>query len=133
MPILRTIRSKAGWALALLVFLLLGKLDSQEPAASSAPQKGDWAVASAAENGLSQAKLDAMASDIRAGKFVKIGSVLVARHGKLVYEGYFEGDAASLRDTRSATKSITDVLVGVAIDEHKLDGVNAKIFAKSRP
>ena len=69
-----------------------------------------------------------MADDIRAGKFVKIGSVLVARHGKLVYEGYFDGDAATLRDTRSATKSITDVLVGIAIDEHKLSGVDARVL-----
>ena len=60
---------------------------------------------------------------------MKIGSVLVARHGKLVYEGYFDGDASTLRDTRSATKSITDALVGIAIDEHKLSGVDAKVLA----
>ena len=73
--------------------------------------------------------MKALDSDVRAGKFVKIGSVLVARHGKLVYEAYFDGDASTLRDTRSATKSITDVLVGIAIDEHKLNGVDAKILA----
>jgi len=89
----------------------------------------DWQPASTAESGLSQAKLDAMASDIRGGKFVKIGSVLIARHGKLLYEGYFDSDAASLRDTRSATKSITDVLVGIAIDDHKLSGVSARVLA----
>jgi CubicO group peptidase (beta-lactamase class C family) len=70
-----------------------------------------------------------MEAAIRAGDFKKIGSVLVARHGKLVYEGYFDGDAASLRDTRSATKSITDILVGIAIDEKKLSGVNARVLA----
>ena len=58
-----------------------------------------------------------METAIRAGEFKKIGSVLVARDGKLVYEAYFDGDAATLRDTRSATKSITDALVGVAIGE----------------
>src|SRR5205807_1972277 len=36
------------------------------------------------------------------------------RHGRLVYEKYFDGDAATLRDTRSATKSITSALAGVA-------------------
>ena len=49
--------------------------------------------------------------------------------GKLAYEGYFEGDAATLRNTRSATKSITDILVGIAIDEHELSGVDAKILS----
>ena len=63
-----------------------------------------------------------MEAAVRAGEFKKIGSVLVARHGKLVFEDYFDGDAGTLRDTRSATKSITDVLVGIAIDEKKLSG-----------
>ena len=33
-----------------------------------------------------------------------------------------------MRDTRSATKSITDALIGIAIDEHKLRGVDAKVL-----
>src|SRR5215475_11619202 len=70
-----------------------------------------------------------MEKAIRAGEFKKIGSVLVARHGKLAYEAYFDGDASTLRDTRSATKSITDILVGIAIDEKKLSGVNARVFS----
>jgi CubicO group peptidase (beta-lactamase class C family) len=69
-----------------------------------------------------------MEAAIHAGDFKKIGSVVLARHGKLVYEGYFEGDAATLRDTRSATKSITDVLVGIAIQEQKLSGVDARVL-----
>jgi CubicO group peptidase (beta-lactamase class C family) len=58
----------------------------------------------------------------------KIGSVLIARHGQLLYEDYVEGDVGTLRDTRSATKSITDVLVGIAIDEKRLSGVDARIL-----
>jgi CubicO group peptidase (beta-lactamase class C family) len=82
-----------------------------------------------AESGLSEVKLRSMEGAIRSGEFKKIGSVLVARHGKLVYEGYFDGDAGTLRDTRSATKSITDVLFGIAIGEGKLSGVGAKVLA----
>jgi CubicO group peptidase (beta-lactamase class C family) len=80
----------------------------------------EWPRALPPANGLSDAKLEALANAIDAGKFVKIGSVLIARHGEVVYEHYLAGDASSLRDTRSATKSITDVLVGIAIDEGKL-------------
>jgi len=79
--------------------------------------------------GLSAEPLAAMETSIRAGDFKKIGSVLVARHGKLAYEGYFDGDASTLRDTRSATKSITDILVGIAIDEKKLTDVNARVLS----
>jgi CubicO group peptidase (beta-lactamase class C family) len=102
------------------------------PQTSSRPTTGGWPTASAVESGLSDARLRSLDAAVRSGEFKKIGSVLIARHGKLVYESYFDGNgdgAATLRDTRSATKSITDVLIGVAIDEHKLSGVDAKVMA----
>jgi CubicO group peptidase (beta-lactamase class C family) len=69
-----------------------------------------------------------MEAAVRGGDFKKIGSVLVARHGKLVYESYWDGDSGTLRDTRSATKSITDALIGIAIGEKKLSGVDARVL-----
>ena len=92
-------------------------------------QREDWPTATTESVGLAEKPMRDMEAAIRAGDFKKIGSVLVARHGKLVYEGYFDGDATTLRDTRSATKSITDVLVGIAIDEKKLSGVDARVLA----
>jgi CubicO group peptidase (beta-lactamase class C family) len=79
-------------------------------------------------NGISIDKLRAMEGAVQAGGFKKIGSVAIARHGKLVYEAYFDGDANTLRDTRSATKSITDILIGIALDEKKLRGVDARVL-----
>src|SRR5690242_7105336 len=94
-------------------------------------QTADQSLALAAPEsvGLSAEPLVAMEKAIRAGEFKKIGSVLIARHGKLAYEAYFDGDAATLRDTRSATKSITDILVGIAIGEKKLTGVDARVLS----
>jgi CubicO group peptidase (beta-lactamase class C family) len=89
----------------------------------------DWPVGPADANGISIDKLRAMETAVRAGDFKKIGSVAIARHGKLVYETYFDGDANTLRDTRSATKSITDILVGIAIQEKKLNGADARVLA----
>jgi len=99
--------------------------------ASQTTTGGGWPTASPAESGLSDARLRSLDAAIRSGEFKKIGSVLIARHGKLAYEGYFDGDgdAATLRNTKSATKSITDVLTGIAINEHKLSGVDAKVLA----
>ncbi len=79
--------------------------------------------------GLSATPLQEMERAIRAGDFKKIGSVLIARHGKLLYEAYFDGDATTLRVTRSATKSVTDTLIGIAIQEQKLGGVDARVLA----
>lgn len=110
--------------LLFMLTVLSAMATAQAPSSGSEMPKG-----AAEENGVSLQKLQSMESAIRAGDFKKIGSVVVARHGKLVYEGYFDGDASTLRDTRSATKSITDVLMGIAIDEKKLSGVNERVLA----
>ncbi len=69
-----------------------------------------------------------MEQAIHSGTFRKIGSILVEQDGHLVYEKYFDGDASTLRDTRSATKSITSMLVGIAIDEHKISDASAPLL-----
>src|SRR5215467_15707757 len=89
----------------------------------------DWPKGSVLDAGLAETKLRGMEAAIKSGEFKKIGSVLIARHGKLVYEAYFDGDGATLRDTRSATKTITDALVGIAIREGKLGGVGTRVLS----
>jgi len=117
-------------AQARLIFLVCTLLCSVVRLNAQAPiSKSDWPRASAADARLSEAKLRTLDAAVRSGEFKKIGSVLIARHGKLAYEGYFEGDAETLRDTRSATKSITDILIGIAIDERKLSGVDANVLS----
>jgi CubicO group peptidase (beta-lactamase class C family) len=96
--------------------------------AATALGQNDWRHATPESVGLDSSRLNAMEAAIEAGEFKKIGSVLVARHGQLVYEKYFEGDAATLRDTRSATKSVTSLLVGLAIQEKKLRSIDAKVL-----
>ncbi len=107
---------------ALILALLGATAAAQTSVPHSERQKGTQ------ETGLSMEKLQAMETAVRSGEFKKIGSVVLTRHGKVVYETYFDGDASTLRDTRSATKSITDVLVGIAIKERKLSGVNARVL-----
>jgi len=114
------------------VFLTIGPTllsGAQAGGAAAAKSQGGWTTAAPESTGVAAKPLHDMETLIRAGEFKKIGSVLVARHGKLVYESYFDGDATTLRDTRSATKSITDVLIGIAIKEKKLSGVDAQILA----
>jgi CubicO group peptidase (beta-lactamase class C family) len=99
-------------------------------------QSDGWATGDASSAGLDRAALKRMEQAITGGEFKKIGSILVARHGKLAYEAYFDGSAGSLRDTRSATKSITSMLTGIALDQHLLTGLDAKVvsyFQEKRP
>ncbi|MFZ0545670.1 MAG: serine hydrolase [Candidatus Promineifilaceae bacterium] len=96
-----------------------------------------WATADADSAGFSIERLEAMGGAIQSGEFQNITSVLIARHGKLVYEGYFDDlGADGLRNTRSATKTVTGMLLGIAIDKGLLSGVEAPIlsfFPDKRP
>jgi CubicO group peptidase (beta-lactamase class C family) len=114
----------------LAIFLVVLEMIGSTGVVAQADRTADqWVVSAPEAEGLVPKPLHDMEAAIRAGDFKKIGSVLVARHGKLVYEVYFDGDATTPRDTRSATKSITDVLVGIAIREKKLSGVDARVLA----
>src|SRR3984893_8591659 len=115
-----------SWVAVLLFFSVAANSQTQSRAKAMTP---GWPTASTVETGLSDARLRSLDAAIRSEEFKNIGSVLVARHGKLVYESYFDGDAATLRDTRSATKSITDILIGIAIKDKKLSGVDARVLA----
>jgi CubicO group peptidase (beta-lactamase class C family) len=112
-----------------LSFLLTALALSGALAITQQQAGGDWLKGPALDAGISEMKLRGMEAAIKSGEFKKIGSVLIARHGKLVYEAYFDGDASTLRDTRSATKSITDTLVGIAIREGRLTGVGTRVLS----
>jgi CubicO group peptidase (beta-lactamase class C family) len=94
-----------------------------------------WTTAHASEAQLSDVRLVEMADSIRAGRFGQITSVLIAREGRLVYEEYFEGAGADLRNTRSATKTITGTLLGIAIDRGLIPSAEAPalMFLHVRP
>ncbi|WP_369942138.1 serine hydrolase domain-containing protein [Xanthomonas medicagonis] len=88
-----------------------------------------WPTAGARATGWNIAVLEALARAIAEGKAPGTSSVLVARDGALVYERYFGGaDRQTLHDTRSATKSITALLVGAAIDRGRLPGTQARVY-----
>ena len=112
---------------AALSFVFVTLIPHAQSQTASAERSSE--VVAPASVGLSADPLAAMEKAIRAGEFKKIGSVLITRHGKLAYEVYFDGEVSTLRDTRSATKSITDILIGIAIGERKLSGVDARVLS----
>jgi len=66
---------------------------------------------------LNQRLLDKMVAAVETNDFVKISSVLIGSGDAPLFERYF-GDTRSdsLLDTRSATKTVTGMLVGIAVD-----------------
>jgi CubicO group peptidase (beta-lactamase class C family) len=73
-----------------------------------------------------------------------IHAVLVARHGKLVYEHYFGAydhqvgraldvvrlDAETKHDPRSITKSVTALVLGIEIGKGRVGGVDTPVLAQ---
>lgn len=59
----------------------------------------------------------------------RLHSFLVVRHGRLVFEEYYNGYGPhNPHDIRSATKSITSLLTGMAIERGVLEGVDAPLM-----
>ena len=114
-------------AILVLLFLSCGLLIHAQAAPPQSLATGNTGVQPA---GVSEARLNEMESAIRKGDFKNITSVVIARRGKLAYEKYFdEGGATALRNTRSATKTITGMLVGIAIERKLLSGVDARVVS----
>src|SRR5438445_2450988 len=89
----------------------------------------DLSVVAPSSVDVSVERLGQMEQAIRAGDFKAITSVLIARHGKLAYERYFDSDGVDgFRNTRSATKTITGILIGAAIDRHLIPNVDAHVL-----
>jgi len=108
----------------------------------AATADSDWPTASPADVGLDAAPLEALAERIENDADINIHSVLIVKDGKLVFERYFAGrdedwgndlgvvhfDADTRHDLRSVSKSLTSALIGIAIGEGKLPGVDADAF-----
>ncbi len=87
--------------------------------------------------GVSMEKLKQLEEAIAKKKYERLSSVLIAKDGKLVYEKYYNGfDVNSQHDTRSATKTITSILIGIAIDKGFIKSEKEpilKYFADKKP
>jgi CubicO group peptidase (beta-lactamase class C family) len=57
----------------------------------------------------------------------QITSVVVSHRGEVVVEEYLEGDAEMLRNTRSCTKTVAGMLLGLAIERGVVRGVDARL------
>lgn len=88
-------------------------------------------------NPAQQRSMLAMDAAVKDGAFGSVTSILVARNGQLLHERYFDdGGAEERRNTRSLTKTVTAMLVGLAIEQRKLTGVGVPVmpfFADAAP
>jgi hypothetical protein len=128
-----------GVLIAVLVCLLAActSPDSRQAAPTSQGSPGPiqrdywpmagWRTAAPKDQGMDPAvvgELDAKVS----GSYPQVRSLLVVRHGYLVYERYWHGlDASDGHNSFSVTKSFTSALVGIALEAGHLRGLNQTV------
>ena len=96
-----------------------------------------WPTATPESVGLDGSRLCGIAARLAATN-ANVHAVVIARHGRLVFEQYFTGhdelwgtdrgphefDATTKHDMRSVSKSVTSLLVGIAIDRELIKSVD---------
>lgn len=96
-----------------------------------------WPVASAEDVGIDPEALEALVQAVVAGEAGILHSVLVARSSALVLEEYFHGYRPDdLHPLRSCTKSVSSLLVGLAIEAGSIpseESLVADFFADMVP
>src|SRR5947209_6629240 len=97
--------------------------------ASESAGAKEWRTVEPSSVQLDAEPLREMTRAIEADEFRSVNAVLVARHGNLAHEQYFNGfDASSLMNTRSTTKTVTGMLIGIAIDRGDIKGVDTPVM-----
>ena len=130
-------------AALVLVPTLASAQPAPEPATCGTPMALDdgWQVEPPAAVGLDGVRLCAMAARLQANQS-NVHAVVVVRRGKLVFEQYFSGDddpwgepagqfsfdATTKHDMRSVSKSVTSLLVGIAIERRLIAGADEPVL-----
>lgn len=114
-----------------------------------------WVVSSPEAEGMNTAAIEQLDAEISSGKHGYIDSMLIVRHGRVVFEAYYEHDYAAINKGRkypspppwdyfdaneypwrhgsrlhsqqSATKSVMSALIGIAIARGDLPGTGVTL------
>ncbi len=87
-----------------------------------------WVISSLGAEGIDTLKICDLMYDIYT-EYNFMHSVILVKNGKLIFEEYFNGySKKSQQHIQSATKSFASALIGIAIDQGYIDGVDTPLF-----
>jgi hypothetical protein len=88
-----------------------------------------WPVAALSEEGVNETIIDDMMTAILAGNYPNLISIVLIRNGSLILEEFlYYNNRYWLQEFRSAGKSLTSVLMGIAFDNGFIKGMDEKLF-----
>jgi CubicO group peptidase (beta-lactamase class C family) len=121
-------RTDRTLALLVLVAATITGCAAPRRLTSNRPIEG-WVIAEPSEVGMDAVLLRAAAARLDGERKHGIDSMLVVRRGRIVAEHYWHGhDMATLHDLRSATKSVTSLLVGIALERGLMKDVGDPVM-----
>ena len=126
--------------LALLALCLPASAQDTKVCGAPVALNDGWTIASQAEVGLDAARLCQLDAFIAQWPKANIHAVVVVRNGKLVMERYFAGEDERWgdklgrvtygpevkHDLRSISKSVTSLLVGIALQRRQVPGARTR-------
>ncbi|MBB4566493.1 serine hydrolase domain-containing protein [Rhizobium leucaenae] len=118
-------------------------LESHEDLGLPEVSANGWALSIPEDHDFDTERLRTIGPHFEAWTAANAHAILIARHGKLIYERYFTGEDrawatplgrvayhAGLRhDLRSITKSITSMLVGIAVENGWIADLDVPVFS----
>jgi CubicO group peptidase (beta-lactamase class C family) len=129
----------------LVLVLVIASTSTSKAADCGIPPdlRDGWTVAAPGNEGLDLASICGIGPRLEALKEANAHGVVIIRHGRLIYERYFAGrdwrltmplgdvsfDAGTKHDVRSISKSVTSLLVGIALDRGLLTDLDAPVFS----
>ncbi|MFC1475373.1 serine hydrolase domain-containing protein [Candidatus Zixiibacteriota bacterium] len=141
------VRKRNGIVVGLLIGLFFVTLFSCGDQGDPHQNAWEWPSAPPDSLGLDAQKLDSLTARLQTGEFGLVSSLLIIRHGFLVYEQYFaatdaenradipepgpmitERSANDLHDLYGATGNFSSVLIGIAIDEGYIGSVETRLL-----
>ncbi|MGB5818169.1 MAG: serine hydrolase [Saonia sp.] len=104
-------------------------VDQSQNTNTPAQLNDGWATANINDFGIKKNELRRLIDSVHAKKLVNTHSVLIAKENKLVFETYFDGFNTNIpHDLRSASKSISSAMIGIAIDDNIIESVDQKLY-----
>lgn len=88
-----------------------------------------WSIGNIIDFNIDYTELRKLIDSINSKALVNTHSVLISKNKKLVFEAYFDGFNAQIpHDLRSASKSISSAIIGIAVDDGIIESVDEKLY-----
>jgi CubicO group peptidase (beta-lactamase class C family) len=90
-------------------------------------QASGWTSSTPEEQGINSGKLEAMMAYVKEHDMA-VDSIVIVRHGQIVFEEYGNGyTQGKIHRLYSVTKSVTSMLVGIALDAGYIEGLDVPL------